>query len=266
MNVINDFRQKLRSGRLLLGAGITFTDPLVTESLSYGVDFIWIDREHSDMSPEALNGHLLAARARNIPALVRVTGSYTHCIKPVLDAGANGIIAPQVRSVEEVMQVVADCRYPPLGHRGFGPRVPSNYGRIESGIFAEQANNAIFVGVMIENVEALNALDDILAVPMLDSIVIGPWDLSAALGVLGDVEHPKVVEAINMIISKTRAAGLAVGVGMGPDADYAYLMAKRGVHWIQLGVDYGYMNRSLDQLTMSVRARLQNNMEARGHT
>jgi 2-keto-3-deoxy-L-rhamnonate aldolase RhmA len=173
-------------------------------------------------------------------------------------------VVPQVRSAEEVRSVVSDCRYPPLGRRGYGPRVPSNYGRDGGDEYVERANRGIFVAVQIETAEALEALDDILAVPGLDSIVLGPWDLSGALGVLGNVEHPRVVAAIETIISKARAAGLAVGSGMGPDPDYAYVMAQRGVQWIQIGGDYGYLVRHMDQITTSVRGRLTNEPMAGG--
>src|SRR5437764_3084793 len=129
MTPIVHFRERLRAGDVCIGASITLADPHVTAALADSVDFFWIDLEHSTMSPEALNGHLLAARSKNKPALVRVTGSGTPFIKPVLDAGADGIIVPQVRTAAEVYRIVRDCRYPPIGHRGYGPRVTSNYGR-----------------------------------------------------------------------------------------------------------------------------------------
>jgi len=256
MGAITRFRESLRTGHVCLGASITFTDPLITEALADSVDFFWLDLEHSAMTPQALSGHLLAARARNVPALVRVQGSGTPFIKPVLDIGAEGIIVPQVRTVEEVRQVVSDCRYVPLGQRGFGPRVPSNYGRDSGPAYIARANREIYVAVQIETLEAVAAIDAILAVPGLDSVAFGPWDLSGAFGMLGDVEHPKVVAAIETVIAKARAAGLAVGSGMGFDPDYAFLMAKRGVQWLQVGNDYDYLIRSMDQITVAVRARL----------
>lgn len=256
MEGIAQFRQKLKSGHICIGAAVTFNDPLITEVLADSVDFIWIELEHNVMSAEALNGHFLAARGKNVPALVRVPGSSTPFIKPLLDSGADGIVVPQVRSAEEVRQVVADCRYPPLGHRGFGPRVPSNYGRDGGREYIERANENIFVAVQIENVEAFEALDDILAIRGLDSIVIGAWDLSGSFGMLGDVDHPKIVNAIETIISKTRTAGLFVGAGMGADAEYAYKMAKRGVQWLQVGGDFSYLIQYFDQITSTVRNRL----------
>lgn len=251
------FRQQLAAGRVCLGASISFSDPLVTDALGDSVDFFWIDLEHCTMSPGALNGHFLAARGRNVPALVRVTGSSTPFIKPVLDAGADGIIVPQVRSVEEVKQVVSDCRYPPVGRRGYGPRVPSNYGRDGGSDYIQRANANVFVSVQIENTEALAAIDEIVRIPGLDSVVIGPWDLSASMGMLGDVQHPRVVAAIETIIARARAANLFVGAGMGPDADYAAVMAKRGVQWLQVGGDYSYMIGLMDHITASVHRQLQ---------
>lgn len=154
------FRKRLEKGQILIGSAIYLTDPQASEALADSVDFLWIDLEHGAMSEEALRGHLLAARGKNKPAFVRVAGSSTPFIKPVLDAGANGIVVPQVRGAEEVRQVVADCRYPPVGRRGFGPLVPSNYGRDAGAEYIARANAHIFVAVMIETTEALQAIDD----------------------------------------------------------------------------------------------------------
>lgn len=256
LSPIAAFRTKLTAGAICIGASITLTDPRVTDALGDSVDFFWIDMEHSLMSPEAVHGHLLAAKARGVPALVRVTGSSTPFIKPVLDAGADGIIVPQVCSAAEVQQIVADCRYPPLGRRGYGPRVPSNYGRDGGNAFIERANREIFVAVQIENLEALNALDAILAITGLDSIVLGPMDLSAAMGLFGELEHPTVAAALDTIITKSRAAGRFVGSGMGADARFATRMAQRGVQWLQVGGDCDYMVLAMDQLTTTIHSRL----------
>lgn len=256
MKAIEKFREDLKNDKTLIGVSISFTDPLVTDALADSTDFFWIDLEHTAMSIEALGGHLLAARSHKKTALVRVSGSSTPFIKMVLDAGADGIIVPQVKSVEEVNQVVRDCRYPPVGQRGYGPRVPSNYGRNGGKDYIEWANKNIFVAVQIETLEAFNAIDEILGIPGLDSLVIGPWDLSAAFGMLGDVEHPVVTGAIETIIQKTRKAGLFIGAGMGPDADYAYVMAKRGIQWLQVGGDFGYLVKTAEELSFNIRKRL----------
>jgi 2-keto-3-deoxy-L-rhamnonate aldolase RhmA len=246
------FREKLRSGRKCLGPSINFNDPLVTEALADSVDFFWIDLEHSNMSNEALNGHLLAARAKRVPAIVRVKASATPFIKPVLDAGADGIIVPQVCSAEEVRSVVSDCRYPPLGQRGFGPRVPSNYGREGAEDYLAHANENMFVAVQIENTEALASVDEIVQVPGLDSLVVGPFDLSLSMGKSINVRDQEVISAIKTIVAKARAAGLFIGVGVGMDWEYARLLADCGMQWLHVGEDHSYLVNSFESMRSHV--------------
>ncbi len=253
MRDIQKFRQRLASEELLMGACISLADPFVTDCLAGSVDFFWIDMEHSGMTTETVAAHLLAARSRQVPALVRVLGSSTTCIKPVLDQGAEGIIVPQVRSAEEVRRVVMDCRYPPAGQRGYGPRVPSNYGRLEGEAYIRNANQSIYVAVQIENQQALEALEEIVAIPGLDAVVLGPADLSGSLGVLGQFEDSRVVAAMELVIRKARAAGLTVGAGLGPDVNAALTMARRGVHWVSVGTDVQYLWGFYDQMVQAIR-------------
>ncbi len=102
-------------------------------------------------------------------------------------------------------------------------------------------------------------MDDILAISGLDGITLGPWDLSASMGLLGRVEHPIVLDALDKIISKTRAAGLFVGSGMGPDPNFAVKMARRGVQWLQVGDDCGYMILAMNQIATSIHSQLSDN-------
>ena len=253
---IKTFRKRLADGLISIGPGIYLADPRVTDALADSVDFFWIELEHNALSHDSLCGHLMAARGKGKPGLVRLPDGSASFIKPMLDSGADGIIVPQVRSADEVRHIVADCRYPPVGKRGFGPLVPTNYGRANQAEYLEQANSSVFVSVMIETVEAVQAIDRIVAIPGLDSVILGPWDLSGSLGLLGNVEHPKVVAAMEKVIDKARAAGLGVGSGMGLDVDFAAAQVKRGVQWLQMGCDISYMVLCMDQITSSVRNRL----------
>lgn len=250
---INLFRQKIASGQFCIGTAITFTDPTVSAALAESLDFLWIDTEHAMMSMEAVRGHILAGQAHNTPVLVRVPGSGMQWLKPALDSGADGVIVPQIYSAEEARGVVADCRYPPLGRRGFGPRVPSNFARIPPSQFIPDANKEVFVSVQIETAEALAQVDEILAIEGLDSVVIGPFDLSAALGFPGQPECSQVHEAILSIVQKAKAAGKSVGAGGGADMGYVKRMAERGIQWQQSGNDYEYLIKYADSLTQHVR-------------
>ena len=252
---ISAFRERLAAGKLCLGASVTFTDPSVTEALCDSADFIWIDTEHRAMNLESVTGHLVAARAGRTAALVRVPSSDIGHVKPVLDAGAPGIIVPQVRSAAEVRRVVDACRYPPMGDRGFGPHRPSNYGRALSDVdaYVEAMNRDLFVSVQIEHIEAYRELDAIAAIPGLDSLVIGPVDLSGSMGVLGQLDHPEVEAAMERIIDVGHEAGLSIGMGMGSQYDYGRRWSSRGVDWIQVDCDYSYMISGFDRVTAGIR-------------
>lgn len=243
------------AGQLCLGAGITFSDPTVTEALSDSVDFFWIDLEHNPTSLESMSAHLVAARAGGTPALVRIPSGDVAWIKRVLDSGAEGIILPQAQSAEEIRAFVSACRYPPIGTRGFGPRRPSNYGRVRGEEYLRQANEQLFVIAQIETVSALNELDAIVEIEELDSLVVGPYDLSGSMGMLGNVHHPRVIDAIRLIADKARAAGLYVGIGLGADVEHALEAASLGIQWAQCGNDYEYMIRMVDQLYATIRQR-----------
>ncbi len=256
MNHIDSFRERLDSGRLCLGPAITLSDPAVTEALAPSVDFVWIDLEHNPTSLESLAAHLIAARAGGAPALVRVPSSDVAWIKRVLDTGAEAVIVPQIHSADEVRQVVSACRYPPQGTRGFGPRRAADYGRRNAAEYVAEANARVFVAVQIETAEAFRDLDAILAVPGFDSIVIGPYDLSGSMGMLGQVHHPTVVGAVGTIATKARAAGRYVGIGMAPDEEHALQAARQGVQWVQCGCDFGYMIQFADGLYGRIRERL----------
>ncbi|HEV3343797.1 MAG TPA: aldolase/citrate lyase family protein [Pirellulales bacterium] len=255
MNHLHLFRQRLDSGKLCLGPSITLSDPVVTEALSPSVDFFWIDLEHNPTSLESVSAHLIAARAGGAPALVRVPCSDVAWIKRVLDVGADGIIVPQVRSVAEVRSVVSACRYPPMGTRGFGPRRSNNYGREDAQTYLAEANRRVFLAIQIETAEAYHDLDAILDIPGFDSIVIGPNDLSGALGMLGQLDHPQVVEAVSSIASRSRAAGRYVGIGMAPNIEHALRAARQGVQWVQFGGDCGFLIDAAERLYERIRER-----------
>jgi 2-keto-3-deoxy-L-rhamnonate aldolase RhmA len=255
MNHIDAFRARLDAGQVCLGPSISLSDPAVTEALAPSVDFFWIDLEHNPLSLESVAAHLIAARAGGAAALVRVPSSDVGWIKRVLDTGAEAIIVPQVHSAEEVRHVVSACRFPPLGTRGFGPRRATNYGRQQGQEYAAEANRRVFVAIQIETAGALRELDAILEVRGFDSIVIGPSDLSGALGMLGELDHPRVVEAVGHIAARSRAAGRYVGIGLAPNVEHAQRAIRQGVQWLQVGGDCGFLIESAERLYERVRGQ-----------
>jgi len=250
---INRMREKLRAGEIVLGAGITLTDPAVTEALAPSVDFVWIDLEHNATTAESMLGHLIAARAGGTATLVRIPTGDVGWVKRVLDCGAEGIILPRSSSAKEAADFVSACRYPPLGTRGFGPRRPMQYGRLPQQEYLRQANRDVFVVVQVETVELVAELDEVLKLDGLDSLVLGPQDLSGSMGRLGETTHPEVVEVMKTVAAKAKAAGKFIGSGLGADPDFARVLLECGVQWLQAGNDFEFMISSCERTFAAVR-------------
>lgn len=255
MTAFSRFRDRLHDGDVLFGASVCFSDPRVTEALGPSVDFIWLELEHSLMGPEALVGHVLAARSCGVPLLVRIPTGSTTLVKPALDSGVEGLIIPQLRTIDEVRAVIDDVRYAPVGRRGLGPVRPSNYGRLPAADVIAASAAAVFLAVQIENTEALDVVEKIAALPGLDSLVIGPADLSASMGLLGEFGHPQMRAAIARIVAAAAANGLSVGVGVG-DAATAAAMAAQGAQWVQLSGAEAYLWQRFEQVSREAREAL----------
>jgi 4-hydroxy-2-oxoheptanedioate aldolase len=249
------FRSKLAAGKTLLGTCITFVDPTVTEALTSVLDFVWIDTEHNPLSLERVQGHIMATKGTETTPIVRVPDNHPALIKPVLDIGAAGVIVPLVKTADDVRRAVAACRYPPEGVRGFGPRRPSGFGARGGPEFCRLANETIITIVQIEQAEALANLAEILRVPGLTSIVVGPNDLAASLGFTGQPRHPDVLRAIEGVIAQARAAKIPMGIAVADDPQVLIEWADKGVNWLAMAADYALLVHSASYLASQVRER-----------
>jgi 2-dehydro-3-deoxyglucarate aldolase/4-hydroxy-2-oxoheptanedioate aldolase len=247
------FREKLRRGQVCLGTVISLSDPTITEALCPLFDFLWIDMEHSVLSLEAVQAHVMATKGSGTAPLVRVPWNDPVLIKPVLDLGAAGVIVPMVRTAEDVRRAVAACLYPPEGIRGFGPRRPSNYGRLGGPEFCRDANARVLPIAQVEHIEAVENLDQILGVPGLASIALGPNDLAGSMGVIGQPGHPDVLRALESVITRCRQAGVPVGISVGDDPEVLAGWVARGVHWLAMGGDVSLLLRAATQVAGRVR-------------
>jgi 2-keto-3-deoxy-L-rhamnonate aldolase RhmA len=246
------FREKIKRHQICIGAGITFYDPTVTDALCGILDFVWIDMEHNALTLEAVQAHIMATQASDTTAIVRIPSHDPALIKTILDIGADGIIAPNVRTPDEARKIVQACRYPPDGIRGFGPRRASNYGRMSGPAFCKAANEAVLAIAQIEHIDAVRDIDEILAVPGLDSIVFGPNDLSGSMGCMGEPKRPEVVQAMETVMARARIAKFPVGSGAGNPNDMEYWI-KQGVDWILTATDYAFMLKAASEAVETVR-------------
>jgi len=236
INNLEQFHLKIRNGKICIGLVIGLTDPTVSELAGdAGYDFTWIDMEHSPHTIDSVKGHVMAVRGTGCAPFVRVPWNEHGIIKPVLDLAPAGVIIPMVNSADSAAAAVAACRYPPIGNRGCGVRRGNNYGKIPFDKYLESSASKPIVIVQIEDVDAVENLDEILKIPGIGSICIGPTDLSGSMGKLNQLDDPDVCKVIDYVCHKSREAGLMLGTAGGPIETWY----KRRINWIALNSDSG---------------------------
>ena len=235
-----DFRSRLRAGETLIGTMVTLAAPAVVEVLAeIGFDWLFLDAEHGPLETPELQGLLQAAGDR-ISCLVRVPAAEETPIKKALDLGAAGVIVPQVNTPEQAERVVRFCRYPPEGARGVGIARAHGYG-LRFQPYVASANAQTTLVVQAEHIEAVENIEQIVSVPGVDAVLVGPYDLSASLGRMGEIEHPSVVEAIAQVTRTCRAAGVPLGIfgvtasAVQPYIESGYTLLVAGVDTLMLG-------------------------------
>jgi 2-keto-3-deoxy-L-rhamnonate aldolase RhmA len=233
-------KARLRAGETLFGTILTLGAPEVAELLGgAGFDWLFVDAEHGALQPGDLLRILQAVGSRT-PCLIRTPGLDPAWIKRALDAGADGIIVPQVETAAEAERIVQLCHYPPGGSRGLGTARANRYGLGMAG-HLEDAATRVTVVVQAETVKAVQNIAAIAAVPGLDAVFVGPYDLSASMGLAGQVEDPDVVAAIGRVGSACRAAGVRTGIfamtvdGLQPHVREGFTLLAAGVDVVLLG-------------------------------
>jgi 4-hydroxy-2-oxoheptanedioate aldolase len=216
----NKTKAKLKAGEVVFGSEIMFPSADVVEILGFaGLDFVYMDMEHSATSHESLAHMIRAAEISGTTSLVRIPenlpGQYPGFILRILDLGAMGVIVPHVDTKAEAQAVVDSVKYGPAGKRGmFDVGRQTGYGfRMSGRDYVRQANEELMVVIMIESVEGIENLSEILTVDGIDVIQIGSSDLSQSMGFRGDLTEPAVLDAIDRIVAETQRAKVAVGVG-----------------------------------------------------
>ncbi|MBS1905548.1 MAG: HpcH/HpaI aldolase/citrate lyase family protein [Actinobacteria bacterium] len=243
------FRDRLADAdRALIGLWACTGSPLVTEiAAGSGLDWLLIDGEHSANTLESLQTQLQTVAAYPITPLVRVPWNDPVLIKQVLDLGAQNLIVPMVSSADEARAAVAATRYPPEGVRGVGSALArsARWNRVER--YLVEAAQHVSLTVQIETAAGVNAAAEIAAVDGVDAVFVGPSDLSASMGLLGQQTHPDVVAAVEHVFAAVTAAGKPVGVNaFDPVAADAYIAA--GASFVAVGADVALLARASESL------------------
>jgi 4-hydroxy-2-oxoheptanedioate aldolase len=231
----DSLKQLLLSNKRLLGCFVSLRSADLVEILGHcGVDFIIIDMEHGTLGIADVADMIRAARVVGLKVLVRVQGANLFQIGHVLDAGADGVVIPRIKTATEAEQAARAARFAPRGTRGlaFSTRA-CRYGLRDVTSFVGASNNSAVVVVQVETRQALDDLDPILAVKEIDALFIGPLDLSQALGMTGETTNPKLIGIIEDVIRRIRARGIPVGT-LTPSAAAVEKWSGRGVQLLTL--------------------------------
>ena len=251
----NPIKKRLAAGEPLFGCWLTLASPLVAEALACaGFDFLVVDGEHSPADSMDTVAVLQAIAAGGSEPIVRVTDNTTWLAKRALDAGSPTLLFPMVASADEARRAVAAMRYPQQGNGG-ARGVAGIVRAARFGLAADYlrtANEAACTIVQIESAAAVDAAGEIAAVDGVDALFVGPADLAASLGHLGDSRHPEVQQAIDRVAAAARSRRKAAGIFAG-SADEAREYAARGFTLVALAADVVWLLAGARQALATAR-------------
>jgi len=206
----SNIRERIANNELLLSSAMFSREPHIAAAIfQTGADWTWIDQEHAPWGPESMGMIAIMARQHGVAGVVRVPWNTPGDIKKAYDVGAVGVMVPQVDNPDEVREAIKYAKYPPLGERGIAPWFAATMGLTGQDII-DNANKETILCLQMESVEAYENLDETLAIKDFEVLVVGPADLSASLGVPGQLGHPKVEKIMLDVAQKIKGTGKAL--------------------------------------------------------
>lgn len=249
MKTKKSLKTKLKNNSFTLGSWITLGNTSIAEIMAQcGFDWLTIDMEHSVITLDIAQQLIQVIESYNIVPLVRVGENNPNLIKRVMDAGSHGVIVPAVNTKEDAEAAVKAVKYPPMGTRGVGLARAQGYG-FNFDDYASTINEKSVVIAQIEHIDAVENLGEILSVEGIDGCIIGPYDLSASLGIPGNFDHPKVKMALKRVEQVCKDKKVALGMHVIPP-DYKLVLE-------QISKGYTFLAFSLDTLFLGTICREQ---------
>ena len=241
-DITNRFKTWLGAtdSRRPIGTWLMSAAPATAEAMGYvGFDFLVVDMEHVPIGISDLVSILRAVGCTPAEPVVRIAWNDQIIVKRVMDAGAKTVMLPYIQSAEDAKRAASFMRYPPIGARGVAAmHRASKYGRAAN--YLGQANREICTIVQLETPEAIDQLAAIAAVEGIDALFVGPGDLAAAMGHIGNVAHPDVQALIAKAAKDARSAGKPVGI-VGPNPDMVHRFIDYGYDFTAIGSDMAMM-------------------------
>jgi 4-hydroxy-2-oxoheptanedioate aldolase len=252
LRAINPLKARLAADKPAIGITISMPSVHTTQVLAAcGFDWLFLDMEHGPIGIESVHAMITATNGTSAAPVVRVPWNVHWLVKPVLDAGAMGIIFPMIRSAADAEEAVRSVRYPPTGQRGFGPfYAPLRFG-LTMQTYADPADEEILCILLIEHRDAIDALEQIVAVPGVDACLIAPFDLAMSYGHRDGPDHDDVRAAIARAEEAIRASPVHLG-GLAITAEAANAMIGRGYRLILIGFDTMLLQRAAGEVLTAI--------------
>lgn len=249
----NTFKHAIAAGKLQIGLWCSLCSNITTEIVSHsGYDWLLLDTEHAPNEVPDILSHLQAAQAGSASCIVRPAWNDMVLIKRFLDIGAQTLLLPFVQTPEEARRAVEATRYPPGGIRGItGSGRAGRYGRVKD--YLKNASSEICVLVQVETRSALDQIEAIAAVDGVDGVFIGPNDLSASFGHLGNWGHADVQAALKDAVTRLKKVGKPAGI-LTPNEEEAKRFIDWGYTFVAVGSDLGLLARGADTLAKKFKS------------
>jgi 4-hydroxy-2-oxoheptanedioate aldolase len=253
MDYVNPLKQRLASGQVATMAMITMPGVAAMQVWASGpLDGVIIDLEHGPIGIESAHAMIAATRGTTTAPIVRVPWNVPWVTKPLLDAGAMGVVFPMIGDADDARAAVASLRYPPTGERGWGPF----YAHMRWGQpipdYMRHADDELLAMITIERPDAIDNLEEIVRVPGIDMLIIAPFDLSVLMGHPGNPGHPEVQRAIATAEETILASGIPL-CGVALNAETGNRLIDKGYRCLFLGFDWMILQRAVNGLTEGMR-------------
>ncbi len=250
----NEFKHAIKAGKVQIGLWNSLCSNIVTEVVGYsGFDWLLLDTEHSPNELPAVMSQLQSVQRGTATPIVRPAWNDPVLIKRILDIGAQSILVPFVQNAEEARKAVAATRYPPEGIRGITTSGrAARFGRVKD--YVKKANAEICLLVQAETREALDNLEAIASVEGVDGVFVGPADLSASFGQIGNPQHPEVQKAIEDVAKSLKKLGKPAGI-LTPVEEEARRYIDWGYTFVAVGSDLGLLTKGADALAAKFKQK-----------
>lgn len=250
--LVNPFRERLKQPGVPLGTWLMSGASSTAEAMGRaGFDWLLLDLEHVPVDDRDAVGILQAIAATRAAPVTRLAANDAVLFKRALDMGAQTVMVPFVNSADEARRAVSYAKYPPEGVRGFAAmHRASGYGTVKD--YGRRANESVFTIIQLETPQAVAALEDIAAVPGVDALFLGPGDLSASMGHIGNLAAPPVQAAIADVAARCRRIGIPCGI-VGPTPEMVVSFAAAGYDFVAVASDMGMMMRQAATFIEAIR-------------